>query len=95
MQQSAKTRIDSSRHFRVALVEKSPEPQGAEGENWYRYVIESEHSAITGWRRGSRQEITQHAIRYTEELNARIANGFSYRQKTWNRVSKKRAGESE
>jgi hypothetical protein len=77
MQQSPKTRMDSRRHFRVALVEKSTVPQGAKGEDWYRYVLESGNSAITGWRRGSRQEIVQHAIRCTEELNARGSNGHS------------------
>ena len=87
MQQSAETRMDSRRHFRVALVEKSAVPQGAEGKDWYRYVLESGSSAITGWRRGSLLEITQHAIRCTEELNARSTNGFSYRQKTWTRVA--------
>jgi hypothetical protein len=85
MHQSPKTQMDSTRHFWVALVEKSAVPQGAEGEDWYRYVIESGYAAITGWRRGSLQEITQHAIRCTEELNARSTNGFSpwaYRRKT-------------
>jgi hypothetical protein len=88
MQQSPTRQIDSSRHFRVTLVEKSAVPQGAEGEDWYRYVLENKHSAITGWRRGSRREITQHAIHCTEELNARIANGSSYHRQTWNRVAK-------
>lgn len=88
MQQSPATHIDSSRHFRVALVEKSAVPPGAQGESWYSYVLESRHSAITGWRRGSRQEIMQYAIHCTEELNARIANGPSYRRKKWNRVAK-------
>jgi len=77
MHPSPKTQLDCIRHFRVALVEKSGVPQGAEGEDWYRYVLESEYSAITGWRRGSLQEITQHAIHCTEELNARSTNGFS------------------
>jgi hypothetical protein len=94
MQQAPDTQVDSSRHFRVALVEKSAVPQGAEGEDWCRYVIESGRSTITGWRRGSRQEITQYAILCTEELNSRIANGSSYRRKTWTRVAKK-AGKSE
>jgi hypothetical protein len=85
MHQSPKTQMDSTRHFRVALVERSPVPQGAEGDNWCRYVIVGGSAAITGWRRGSLQEITQHAMRYTEELNARSTNGFSlwaYRRKT-------------
>jgi hypothetical protein len=77
--------MDSTRHFRVAVVEKSAVPQGAEGEDWYRYVLESGYAAITGWRRGSLQEITQHAIRCIEELNASSTNGFllwAYRRKT-------------
>lgn len=85
MHQSPQTQMDSTRHFRVALVEKSPVPQGAEDEGWYRYVLESGYAAITGWRRGSLQEITQHAIRCAEELNARSTPGFSpwaYRRKT-------------
>jgi hypothetical protein len=70
--------MDYARHFRVALVEKSAVPQGAEGEDWYRYVLESNYAAITGWRRGSLQEITQHAIHCTEELNARSTHGLSH-----------------
>jgi hypothetical protein len=69
--------MDSTRHFRVTLVETAAVPEGAEGDNWCRYVIESGYAAITGWRRGSLQEITQHAIRYTEELNARNSSGKS------------------
>jgi hypothetical protein len=71
MQQSRKTPMDSIRYFRVALVEKAIIPQGSEGDNWCRYVIESGCTVITAWRRGSLQEVTQHAIRSTEELNDR------------------------
>ena len=84
MQESANTQLDNTRHFRVSLVEKAAVPHGAEGDNWYRYVLESGYSAITGWRRGSLQEITQYATRYTEELNARGNHGSSpwaYRRK--------------
>jgi hypothetical protein len=72
-----KTQMDRTRHFRVALVEKSAMPEGAEGEDWYRYVLESGYAAITGWRRGSLQEITLHATRCTEDLNARSTAGVS------------------
>ena len=85
MHQSPQTQMDSTRDFRVALVEKSAVPQGAEGEDWYRYVLESGYAAITGWRRGSLREITQHARHCAEELNARNTTGFSsraYRRKT-------------
>ncbi|MDH3604910.1 MAG: hypothetical protein OEU26_35340 [Candidatus Tectomicrobia bacterium] len=77
MHPSPKTQMDRIRHYQVALVEKAAMPQGAEGEDWYRYVLESGYAAITGWRRGSLKEITQHAIRCTEELNARSTDGFS------------------
>ena len=79
MHQLPKTQMDGPPHFRVALVEKSAMPQGAEGDGWYRYVLENGYAAITGWRRGSLQEITQHAIRCTEQLNDRSINGSSRR----------------
>ena len=41
MQQSLKTQMDSTRYFRVGLVEKAAVPQGAEGDNWCCYVLES------------------------------------------------------
>jgi hypothetical protein len=77
MQQSLKTQTGNTRHFRVALVEKAVAPQGAEGDNWCRYVLESERSAITGWRRGSLQEVIQHVTRFTEELNTRSHSAAS------------------
>ena len=77
MPQSPQTQRDSTPHFRVALVEKSAGPQGAEGEDWYRYVLKSGYAAITGWRRGSLPEIMHHAIRCVEELNARSTHGVS------------------
>jgi len=48
MHQPPKAQMDSTRHFRVVLVEKSAMPQGAEGEDWYRYVLESGYAAIMG-----------------------------------------------
>ncbi len=90
MHQLPKTEMDGNSHFRVALVEKSAMPQGAEGDGWHRYVLENGHAAITGWRRGSRQEITQHAIRCTEQLNARGTNGSprrAYYRKTSHAVA--------
>ena len=71
MQQSLNVRTDEARQFRVASVEKTGVPEGAAGDDWYRYVLKSGCSAITGWRRGSLQEVTQHARRCAEELNAR------------------------
>lgn len=85
MHQSSQAQMNNTRYFRVALIEKFPVPQGTEDEGWYRYVLESGYAAITGWRRGSLQEITHHARRCTEELNARGTTGVSrwaHRRKT-------------
>ena len=71
MQKLTKTRKDLAQYFRVALVEKAAVPEGAQGDNWYCYVLESGGSTIKGWRGGSLQEVTQYATRYAEELNAR------------------------
>jgi hypothetical protein len=92
MQQSLKTQTDSTRYFRVALVETAAVPQGGEGDNWCRYVLESGSAVITIWRRGSLQEVTQHAIRSSEELNDRNNRGTSpwaLRRKTWHRVAER------
>ena len=68
---SPKTEMDSARHYWVAWVEPTTAPQGAEGNNWYRYALECQQSVLMGWRQGSLQEVTEHALQYTEELNAR------------------------
>jgi hypothetical protein len=65
----AKTERGSNPHYRVTLVERSAVPQGAKGDDWYCYVLENGYASIMGWRRGSLQEITQHAINCTERLN--------------------------
>ena len=77
MPQFLKSPTDTARHFRVALVEETAIPQGAEGDHWCRYVIENAHSTMTGWRRGSLQEVTHYARGYTEELNAHSTRGAS------------------
>lgn len=71
MQQSPDSHTGNSRDYRIASVEKTARPAGAEGGNWYRYVIENGHATLMGWRRGSLRETTQHAIRCVEALNAR------------------------
>ncbi len=57
--------------FKLARVEKTLAPEGAEGSNWYRYVLDNGRSTITGQRRGSLKDVTAHAHRYAEQLNAR------------------------
>ena len=59
-----------ARHYRVASVDKAEAPGDAEGD-WYRYVLVGGRSPITGLRRGTRDEVTEHANRCAEELNER------------------------
>ncbi len=63
--------IARSAPFKLARVEKTLAPEGAEGGNWYRYVLDNGRSTITGQRRGSLKDVTAHAHRYAEQLNAR------------------------
>lgn len=71
MQQSPESQTGKTRDYRVASVEKTAVPTGAEGGNWCCYVIENGYATLMGWRQGSLREITQHAIRCVEALNAR------------------------
>lgn len=68
---TADTYPATPRLFKVACVEKTGTPEGGEGQNWYRYVLESGCSTVTGQRRGSRRDVLEYAMQYTERLNAR------------------------
>jgi hypothetical protein len=59
-----------ARHYSVASVDKAQGPGEADGD-WYRYVLVGGRSPITGLRRGTRDEVTEHANRCAEELNER------------------------
>ena len=93
MDSLAKTQVGAAPHYRVALVEKSAAPPGAKGDNWRRYVLENGYASITGWRRGSLQEITQHAIDCTERLNTPGANR-AYRPPQYRKTSQRTTEES-
>lgn len=66
--------------FHLASVDKTAVPDGCDGDDWYRYVIENGRSTITGCRRGSLKQVTEHAKAYVEELNARVGGRGS---STW------------
>lgn len=57
--------------FSVREVESAQTPDGAEGEDWFRYVIDAPGSTITGLRRGSRDEVRAFARTYAEQLRVR------------------------
>lgn len=76
--------------FEVASVERTDAPEGGRGRNWYRYVLKSHCSTITGQRRGSRQFVHDYAIQCAEQLNARAASC----QSIWNPRGRKPASGS-
>jgi len=73
--------------YRVARVEKIPAPDGGEGPDWRRYVLESGRSTITGQRRGSKEDVLIYATECAERLNARGRKGES----SWSPRGKKPA----
>jgi len=71
MSQIPEPQTGGTREYRVASVEKTDGPKGAEGDNWCRYVIDNGYATLMGWRRGSLGEISEHAAQYAAELNTR------------------------
>jgi len=65
------------RPFKVARVEKTDAPDGGHGQDWYRYVLESGRSTITGHRCGSRKDVLAYATQCAEQLNTRGLTGQS------------------
>jgi hypothetical protein len=63
--------------FEVASVEKTDAPKGEQGRNWYRYVLKSHCSTITGHRSGTRQFVHDYAVQCAEQLNTRAATSQS------------------
>jgi RNA recognition motif-containing protein len=65
--------------YHVASVEKAAMPAGAQGDDWYRYVLSSGRSRITGFHRGSLAEVEAFASHCVEEFNLRSSRGKSAR----------------
>jgi len=66
-------------HYRVSIVEKTSAPDGATGNDWYRYILSSGNSRITGFRCGSLAEVREYAATCAEDLNFRGISGKSAR----------------
>jgi len=62
--------------YEVASVERA-ELDGAQGQEWYRYVLASGRSLITGFRRGSLDEVTEYARNCADAFNLRSLTGKS------------------
>jgi hypothetical protein len=68
-----------SPRFQVTSVEKATMPSGTDGDDWYRYVLASGRSQITGYHRGTHEEVSAYAETCAEEFNVRNATGKSAR----------------
>lgn len=63
--------------YEVASVERTDAPDGSMAKDWYRYVLKSGRSTITGQRRGSRSDVQGYAVQCAAQLNARALEGKS------------------
>lgn len=58
--------------YEVISIDKTEAPEGMEGKNWHRYVIERGTSVVTGIKPGTQKQVTEHVQNMVAELNARI-----------------------
>lgn len=65
--------IPMERVFKVASVERCSAPVKGKGGagRWHRYIVKNELTTIEGYASGSKKEVTDHAARYVEQLNAK------------------------
>lgn len=73
------------REYVVASVEKTATPAGGEGSDWHRYILASGPARITGFHRGTLEEVRAYAADCAEELNLRSATGKSARSPVYRR----------
>jgi hypothetical protein len=76
--------------YEVASVEKTDMPTGGQGIDWYRYVLASGKARITGFHRGTLEEVTAYAAGCAEDFNLRSAAGKSTRASAFLALSKKK-----
>jgi hypothetical protein len=62
------------------------------GQEWYEYVISNSTSTIKGQRQGTLKQVNKHAQEYSEQLNDRMKNNYSYYRSQRNVAGKKTAG---
>lgn len=67
------------RHFAVASIEKVDRPDGGQEGDWYRYVLASGPARITGYHRGTPEEVAGYAESCAADFNLRNATGKSAR----------------
>ena len=66
-------------HYEVASIERAELPDDGKGADWYRYVLSSGRSCITGFHRGSLEEVTEYAEGCAAAFNQRNLTGKSAR----------------
>lgn len=67
------------RRYEVSSVEKAAMPDGGQGSDWYRYVLTSGRARITGFHRGTLEEVKAYAASCAEDFNLRSTTGKSTR----------------
>jgi len=67
--------------YSLSSINKTSAPEGTEGNDWYRYVVERDNSTIVGCMRGSLQQVTAYAKEFVEKLNVRSHTRKNY--STW------------
>lgn len=63
------------RTYQVASVVQVPDPAGAGADDWYRYELKSGPASITGFHRGTLEEVTAYAQECAESFNERNLKG--------------------
>ncbi len=69
--EQTKEKYPADDSFRVDSISKSDPPDGAEKDNWYRYVIIQGGNTIVGHRPGSLRSVTQAVEEVVGRLNER------------------------
>ncbi len=77
--QNSKRARNEELRYTVISVEKSDGPGGADGGNWYRYIIDSPGAPITGYRRGDKKDVLNYLQECTNKLQERLTTGKSPR----------------
>ena len=62
--------------YRVVSVMKEGCEVSCADDTWYKYVVGNGKSIITGHRKGTREQVEEHAEWFVAELNARRGRGY-------------------
>jgi hypothetical protein len=73
------TSIRMGSQYEVTTVEKATSPEGGQGRDWFRYVLSSGRSQITGLHCGTLDEVMEYATSCAALVNSRSASGKSAR----------------